>query len=198
MCASSNPLSLSPPPPDSSCTLHPRARRDPRSGGEKDGRVRVHAFPSTWFIDPSIDRSIDRPIGVLGLSRSLSSSFSSVGVVGLSVPRSSYRDGVIEPDLRVDRRLIYGETRRVDSSAIPPSDPCLNGRNIELRGKERGSLILNFSKKREHFVYIHFEVFHRMNSIWIFDRIKKQRVGVNFFVRKLFIFHRAWRRIPKR
>lgn len=33
---------------------------------------------------------------------------------------------MIEPDLRVDRRLIYGETRRVDSSAIPPSSTRLD------------------------------------------------------------------------
>ena len=57
-------------------------------------RVRVHAFPSTWFIDPSIDRT-DLCV--------------CVGKVSLSVLRSSYRAGVIEPDLRVDRRLIYGE-----------------------------------------------------------------------------------------
>ena len=62
--------------------------------------VRVHAFPSTWFIDPSIDRRGSPPPCSVGAERLVSA-------------RSSYRLGVIEPDLRVDRRLIYRRTRRV-------------------------------------------------------------------------------------
>lgn len=61
---------------------------------------------------------------------------------------------MIEPDLRVDRRLIYGETRRVDSSAIPPSSTRLDSlpkrKKFEFpeREREREGLILNFSKKK--------------------------------------------------
>lgn len=59
---------------------------------------------------------------------------------------------MIEPDLRVDRRLIYGETRRVDSSAIPPSSTRLDSlpkrKKFEFPEREREGLILNFSKKK--------------------------------------------------
>lgn len=109
-------FSNAPPCRLSSCTLHPRARgvgtaERWREANEERGEegVRVHAFPSTWFIDPSIDRRRSR--------RADRDSVRSVGKAACQCP--------IELSSQSDWAWFAGRpaadlwrTRRVDSSLI--------------------------------------------------------------------------------